>query len=236
MRAVLDREAARLGGDGLEGKAAVDQVALIARTLEKIDQMERLIAEDQARARSQTLSPRNASSCARRCASSFFPPPSGWRRGRTRMIRTTKISSAKPQEAGQDAPMQQVAPRQRDADEALGAGAAMTLQPLTAMRQGWQAPGAIRCPVHRCRCAPGSPPAGNPARCGATAGPGADLQAISEQGPEAAPPGRGLERAADLVAAHVARLDDRALIANANDWQPLRGPSNCRRKATGAPG
>jgi hypothetical protein len=57
MRAVLDREAARLGGDGLEGKAAVDQVALIARTLEKIDQMERLIAEDQARARSQTLSP-----------------------------------------------------------------------------------------------------------------------------------------------------------------------------------
>jgi hypothetical protein len=57
MRAVLDREAARLGEDGLEGKAAVDQVALIARTLEKIDQMERLIAEDQARVRSQTLSP-----------------------------------------------------------------------------------------------------------------------------------------------------------------------------------
>lgn len=56
MRAVLDREAARLGEDGAEGKAAVDQVALIARTLEKIDQMERLIAEDQARARSQTLS------------------------------------------------------------------------------------------------------------------------------------------------------------------------------------
>jgi hypothetical protein len=56
MRAVLDREAARLGEDGVEGKAAVDQVALIARTLEKIDQMERLIAEDQARLRSQTLS------------------------------------------------------------------------------------------------------------------------------------------------------------------------------------
>ncbi|MEM5493990.1 hypothetical protein [Hoeflea sp. AS16] len=50
MRTVLDREAARLGADGLEGKAAVDQVALIARTLEKIDQMERLIAEDEARA------------------------------------------------------------------------------------------------------------------------------------------------------------------------------------------
>jgi hypothetical protein len=50
MRSVLDREAARLGQEGLEGKAAVDQVALIARTLEKIDQMERLIAEDQARA------------------------------------------------------------------------------------------------------------------------------------------------------------------------------------------
>jgi hypothetical protein len=55
MRAVLDREAARLGEDGLEGKAAVDQVALIARTLEKIDQMERLIAEDQARATGQAL-------------------------------------------------------------------------------------------------------------------------------------------------------------------------------------
>jgi len=55
MRAVLDREAARLGEDGLEGKAAVDQVALIARTLEKIDQMERLIAEDQARAASGRL-------------------------------------------------------------------------------------------------------------------------------------------------------------------------------------
>lgn len=55
MRAVLDREAARLGEDGLEGKAAVDQVALIARTLEKIDQMERLIAEDQARAAGQRL-------------------------------------------------------------------------------------------------------------------------------------------------------------------------------------
>jgi hypothetical protein len=57
MRAVLDREAARLGEDGLEGKAAVDQVALIARTLEKIDQMERLIAEDQARAAGQRLEP-----------------------------------------------------------------------------------------------------------------------------------------------------------------------------------
>lgn len=57
MRAVLDREAARLGEDGLEGKAAVDQVALIARTLEKIDQMERLIAEDQARAAGQRLGP-----------------------------------------------------------------------------------------------------------------------------------------------------------------------------------
>lgn len=57
MRAVLDREAARLGEDGLEGKAAVDQVALIVRTLEKIDQMERLALEDQARAASQTLSP-----------------------------------------------------------------------------------------------------------------------------------------------------------------------------------
>lgn len=56
MRDVLDREAARLGEDGLEGKAAVDQVALIARTLEKIDQMERLIADDQARATGQTLS------------------------------------------------------------------------------------------------------------------------------------------------------------------------------------
>lgn len=56
MRAVLDREAARLGEEGVEGKAAVDQVALIARTLEKIDQMERLIAEDKARAQSQTLS------------------------------------------------------------------------------------------------------------------------------------------------------------------------------------
>jgi len=57
MRAVLDREAARLGADGAEGKAAVDQVALIARTLEKIDQMERLIAEDQARSMQRTLSP-----------------------------------------------------------------------------------------------------------------------------------------------------------------------------------
>ncbi|MBU4530168.1 MAG: hypothetical protein KUA43_06365 [Hoeflea sp.] len=56
MRAVLDREAARLGADGSEGKAAVDQVSLIARTLEKIDQMERLIAEDQARATARTLS------------------------------------------------------------------------------------------------------------------------------------------------------------------------------------
>ena len=56
MRAVLDRESARLGEDGMEGKAAVDQVALIARTLEKIDQMERLIAEDLARAAAQTLS------------------------------------------------------------------------------------------------------------------------------------------------------------------------------------
>ncbi|MDF1607286.1 hypothetical protein PZ897_03755 [Hoeflea sp. YIM 152468] len=55
MRAVLDREAARLGCDGLEGKAAVDQVALIARTLEKIDQMERLIAEDEARAAATAL-------------------------------------------------------------------------------------------------------------------------------------------------------------------------------------
>lgn len=56
MRAVLDREAARLGADRVEGKAAVDQVALIARTLEKIDQMERLIAEDQARVSQQSLS------------------------------------------------------------------------------------------------------------------------------------------------------------------------------------
>ena len=56
MRAVLDREAARLGADGAVGKAAVDQVALIARTLEKIDQMERLIAEDQARTAQRTLS------------------------------------------------------------------------------------------------------------------------------------------------------------------------------------
>ncbi|MEQ8480025.1 MAG: hypothetical protein RIC18_05140 [Hoeflea sp.] len=56
MRAVLDREAARLGEDGLEGKAAVDQVALIARTLEKIDQMERLIAEDANRASGERLS------------------------------------------------------------------------------------------------------------------------------------------------------------------------------------
>ena len=56
MRAVLDREAARLGTEGAEGKAAVDQVALIARTLEKIDQMERLIAQDQARAERETLS------------------------------------------------------------------------------------------------------------------------------------------------------------------------------------
>ena len=56
MRAVLDREAARLGADGAEGKAAVDQVSLIARTLEKIDQMERLIAGDQARSSRQTLS------------------------------------------------------------------------------------------------------------------------------------------------------------------------------------
>ena len=57
MRTVLDREAARLSEDGAEGKAAVDQVALIARTLEKIDQMERLIAEDQARSMQRTLSP-----------------------------------------------------------------------------------------------------------------------------------------------------------------------------------
>jgi len=56
MRAVLDREAARLGTEGAEGKAAVDQVALIARTLEKIDQMERLIAQDQAGAARQGLS------------------------------------------------------------------------------------------------------------------------------------------------------------------------------------
>lgn len=57
MRAVLDREAARLGADGAEGKAAVDQVSLIARTLEKIDQMERLIAENQARTAQRTLNP-----------------------------------------------------------------------------------------------------------------------------------------------------------------------------------
>ncbi|MCY0094433.1 hypothetical protein [Hoeflea ulvae] len=57
MRAVLDREAGRLGAEGTEGKAAVDQVALIARTLEKIDQMERLIAQDRASAARQTLSP-----------------------------------------------------------------------------------------------------------------------------------------------------------------------------------
>ena len=57
MRAVLDREAARLGADGTEGKAAVDQVSLIARTLEKIDQMERLIAQDQARSAQRTLNP-----------------------------------------------------------------------------------------------------------------------------------------------------------------------------------
>jgi hypothetical protein len=56
MRAVLDREAARLGTEGAEGKAAVDQVALIARTLEKIDQMERLIAQNQAGAVRQGLS------------------------------------------------------------------------------------------------------------------------------------------------------------------------------------
>ena len=56
MRAVLDREAARLGEDGIEGKAAVDQVALIARTLEKIDQLERLMAGDRARTERQTLS------------------------------------------------------------------------------------------------------------------------------------------------------------------------------------
>ncbi|SOE17476.1 hypothetical protein SAMN05877838_2375 [Hoeflea halophila] len=56
MRAVLDREAARLGADGVEGKPAVDQVALIARTLEKIDQMERLIAGDRVRASQQNLS------------------------------------------------------------------------------------------------------------------------------------------------------------------------------------
>jgi hypothetical protein len=56
MRAVLDREAARLGTEGAEGKAAVDQVALIARTLEKIDQMERLIAQDQTGAARQGLS------------------------------------------------------------------------------------------------------------------------------------------------------------------------------------
>lgn len=55
MRIVLDREAARLGDDGLEGKAAVDQVALIARTLEKIDQLERLIADDEARVAAKTL-------------------------------------------------------------------------------------------------------------------------------------------------------------------------------------
>ncbi|OCW55760.1 hypothetical protein AWJ14_14840 [Hoeflea olei] len=56
MRAVLDREAARLGIDGAEGKAAVDQVALIARTLEKIDQMEHQIAADRAGETARTLS------------------------------------------------------------------------------------------------------------------------------------------------------------------------------------
>jgi len=41
MRTVLEREAVRIDDEGLEGKAAVNLVALMARTLDKIDQMER---------------------------------------------------------------------------------------------------------------------------------------------------------------------------------------------------
>lgn len=52
MRGVLSRELDKFAGSavgpdgqGIDGKAAVDLVSLIARTLEKIDQLERQIAE-----------------------------------------------------------------------------------------------------------------------------------------------------------------------------------------------
>jgi uncharacterized protein YdcH (DUF465 family) len=52
MRGVLSRELDRFAGaasgpegEGIDGKAAVDLVSLIARTLEKVDQLERQIAE-----------------------------------------------------------------------------------------------------------------------------------------------------------------------------------------------
>lgn len=54
MRGVLSRELDRFAGmaggpdgEGIDGKAAVDLVSLIARTLEKIDQLERQIAESE---------------------------------------------------------------------------------------------------------------------------------------------------------------------------------------------
>ena len=90
MRAVLDREAARLGADGSEGKAAVDQVSLIARTLEKIDQMERLIAEDQARAtgphahtrRARAIEADRAATHSRGCRAAGGGAVGGWYGGR----------------------------------------------------------------------------------------------------------------------------------------------------------
>ena len=52
MRGVLSRELDRFAGaasgpdgEGIDGKAAVDLVSLIARTLEKVDQLERQMAE-----------------------------------------------------------------------------------------------------------------------------------------------------------------------------------------------
>lgn len=54
MRGVLSRELDRFAGVGseveIDGKAAVDLVSLIARTLEKIDQLERQMAEARSEA------------------------------------------------------------------------------------------------------------------------------------------------------------------------------------------
>jgi len=54
MRGVLSRELDQFAGtaggpdgQGIDGKAAIDLVSLIARTLEKIDQLERQIAESE---------------------------------------------------------------------------------------------------------------------------------------------------------------------------------------------
>ena len=67
MRGVLSRELDRFAGaasgpdgEGIDGKAAVDLVSLIARTLEKVDQLERQIAEVDAERNGMTPDDRAA--------------------------------------------------------------------------------------------------------------------------------------------------------------------------------